>query len=103
MHVLEGGKPQVLGRCDIAEEGGTARRGDCPADRPGDVVVARGNVGDKRPEHVKRRALADRLLNLHVGLNLIERHVPRPLDHHLDVTFPGAVSELPEHYKLFNL
>ena len=47
--------------------------------------------------------MAQALLHLHVGGNLVERHVPRPLDHHLHAGIPRALRELADFDELGDL
>jgi hypothetical protein len=67
------------------------------------VVVAGEDVGHERAEHVERRAVAERALQLHVPLDLIEGHVAGALDHHLHALAPGALGELAERLELREL
>ncbi len=64
------------------------------ANGAGDVVIAGGNVGDHRPEDVEGRLEAELLLLAQVLRDQVERHVPRPLDHYLNVVLPGARGQL---------
>ena len=45
---------QMFGRCDIAEEIGTARTGNGTTDCAGDVVIARCNIGNQRSQYIER-------------------------------------------------
>jgi hypothetical protein len=51
------------------------------------------DVGDQRAEGVERRAVAPVLLQHHVLLDQVQRHVTRTLDHHLHVEFPGPLGQ----------
>jgi hypothetical protein len=57
----------------------------------------------ERTEHVERRAVTQAPLQLHVELDLIERHVTGPLDHHLAAVAPRALGELAERLELREL
>ena len=78
-------------------------RGQRAADGRGDVVVARGHVGDDRPEHVEGRTVAELFLELHVGRHLVQRHMPRSLDHHLHLGLPAPPGQLAEQDQLLDL
>ena len=82
-HVLDLGEAQVLLGRDVAEHAGPVPAGQGRADGRGDVVVARGDVGDQRAEHVERGLVALDGLLLHVHGDLVHRDVARALDHHL--------------------
>ena len=103
LDVLGVGQPQVLLRSHVAQERRPVVGGSRGPDGRGDVVVAGGDVGHQRPEHVKGRLLADLLLNLDVVLDLVERDVARPLHHDLHVGVPAALDELPQDPKLGEL
>ena len=102
-HVGGVGQAQVLGRRDVAQEVGARRGGHGPADGGRDVVVSRGDVGDERPQHVEGRLVAQALLQLHVGGDLVERHVARALHHHLHARVPRAARELADLDELGDL
>ena len=102
-HVLLIRQAKVLRRSNVAEKCCPGTGCDRPADCRRDVVVSRCNVGDKRPQHIEGRALADRLLNLHICRNLVESHVSRSFHDHLNALIPGALRQLAERYQLFNL
>ena len=53
------------------------------ADGGGDVVVGRGDVSGERAERVEGRLTAPVQLLLHVLRDLVQRHMPRALVHHL--------------------
>ena len=65
------------------------------ADRRGDVVVARRDVGRQRPERVERRLAALSQLLFHVDLDLVHRHVAGALDHHLAALGVGDLDRSP--------
>ena len=83
----------MLGRRHVAEEVGAGRSRNSPADGRRDMVVARGDIGHKRPQHVEGRLVAQPLLQLHVGGDLIERHMPGAFHHHLHAGIPRAARE----------
>jgi GAF domain-containing protein len=55
------------------------------------------------PKHIERRAVAEPALQLHVVLDLVERHVPRAFDHDLHAVAPGALGQLAERLELGEL
>ena len=93
-HILRIGQAQVLLGGHVAEHRRAVPAGHRRADGAGDVVVAGGNVGHERTEHVEGRLGALLHLLAHVELDLIHRHVARTLHHHLHVVLPGAAREL---------
>ena len=102
-HVVDIGQPQMLGRRHIAQEIGAGRRRNRAANRAGNVIVAGRDVAGQRPEHIERRAPADALLELHVGFDLIERHMSRAFDHHLHADRARALGQLAHHQQLADL
>ena len=93
----------MLSRSEVAQESRTVHRSYSAADSSSDVVVTHGDVSDERSEHIKRSTHAERFLYLHVCCDLIERHMPRTLDHYLDVVIPCALCQLTESYELLDL
>ena len=67
------------------------------------MIVSRGDIGHERAEHVERRVVAQTLLELHVRRDLVDRHMPRPLDHDLHASIPRALGELADLDKLGDL
>src|SRR3546814_8204972 len=68
------------------------------ADRAGDVVVAGRDVGGQRPQGVEGGLAAGFERLVHIGLDLVHRHMAGAFDHHLDVVLPRSeehTSELP--------
>lgn len=92
-HILGVGQTQVLFGGHVTEHGGTVPAGQGGADGAGDVVVARGDVGDQGTEYIKRRFGAFLHLLAHVHLDLVHGHVAGAFDHHLHVVRPGAAGE----------
>jgi len=74
----------LLGR-HVTEHRRAVPADDRRADRRGDVVVARRDVGHERSEGVEGRLVADPLLLADVHLELVQRDVAGPLHHHLGV------------------
>ena len=91
LDVLGVRQAEVLLRRHVAEHRRPVPADDRGADRGRDVVVAGRDVGHERAERVERRFVADLLLAAHVHLELVERDVAGPLDHHLHVALPGAL------------
>src|SRR4051794_4192093 len=71
-HVVFFRQAQVLLGGDVAEHAGAVVGGGGGADAAGDVVVAGENVSHQGAEHVERGAVAERALDLHVPLYLVE-------------------------------
>ena len=103
LHVVLLRESEVLLRRHVAEHRGAVISGRRRADRAGDVVVAGEHVRNKRPEHVERRAVTEPALQLHVVLDLVERHVARAFDHHLHAVLPSALGEFAERFELCEL
>ena len=92
----------LLGR-DVAEHRRAEPADHGGADARGDVVVARRDVGDERPERIERRLAAFAQLLVHVGLDLVHGHVARALDHDLAALVPGDLGELAQGLELGEL
>ncbi len=84
----------MLGGRDVAQEVGARGGRHGAADGGGDMVVARGDIGYERAQHIERRVVAQPLLQAHVRLDLIERHMPGAFHHHLHSGVPGAARQL---------
>ena len=93
----------MLGRGNIAEKVSPGRPGDGTADGTGDVIVAWRYIGHQRSQHVERGTMAEPLLELDVGLDLIQRHMARSLDHDLYTGIPGPLSQFPQNDQLLDL
>ena len=93
----------MLGRCDIAEESCTVHGCNGTTDGSRDMVITRSNISNKRSKYIERSTHADRLLNFHIGRNLIKRNVSRTFDHNLNVVVPGTFGKFAEADKFFNL
>ena len=103
LHVVPVRQAEVfLGR-DVAEHRGAGLRDHGRADRGGDVVVGRRDVGGQRAEGVERRLLAQLLLEPHVLHDLVHRDVPGALDHHLHAMGFRDLGELAEGAQLGEL
>ena len=103
LDVLVLGQAQVLLGRHVAEHRRAAPAGQRRADGAGDVVVARGDVGHQRAEHVERRLVAPLHLPLDVHVDLVHRDVARPFDHHLRALLPGPAGQLAQHVELGEL
>jgi hypothetical protein len=73
------------------------------ADAAGDVVVAGEDVGHERPEHVERRAVAERRCSFMLYSIWSNGTWPGPFDHDLHALAPGALGELAERLELREL
>ena len=102
-HILRIGQAQMLGGRDVAQEVGARGGSHGAADGGGDVVVARGDIGYEGAEHVERRVVAQALLQAHVRLDLVERHMAGTLHHDLHAGVPGALGELADLDELGDL
>ena len=67
------------------------------------MVVTGGNVGDQRTEHIEGCLVALLHLLFDVELDLVQRHVTRTFDHHLNVMLPGATGQLAQSLQLSQL
>jgi len=103
LHILQGRQTEMLRRRHVAEEIRPRRAGDRAADGRGDVVVAGRDVRRQRPQHVEGRAVAEVLLQQDIRLDVAERHVARPFDHHLDALFPGPLCQLSQGDQFLHL
>src|SRR5712671_2095841 len=74
---------EVFLRSDVAEHRGPIPADLCCADGAGDVIVARGDVGDERSQCVERRLKAVSQLLIHIFPNELHRYVTGPFDHYL--------------------
>ena len=93
----------MLGGGDVAQESCAVHGGDGPADGRGDVVVAGGDVGDQGAQHIEGRALADGLLHLHIGGDLVHGDMAGAFHQDLHVLFPGAAGQLAQPDQLVDL
>ena len=96
-------KSQVLSRCYVAKESCTACRCDCSTDCRCDMVIAGSNVGNDGTKHIEWCAHAYGLLHLHIGFDLIHRHMTGAFYHYLHVTLPSTPRKLTEANKLLYL
>ena len=71
LHILQIGKTKMLRRRYIAQERSAVSRRDRSADGRRNMVISRRHVRYQRPQHIEGSALADFLLDPHIGLDLI--------------------------------
>ena len=102
-HVIFIRQAQVLRRCNVAQEVRAGLCGDGAADGRGDMVVTRCNVGNERPEDIERRSMAKALFHLHIGRNLVHRHMAGALDHNLHVLRPRTLCKIAQLDQLADL
>ena len=67
------------------------------------MVIARGNIGNQRPEGIKRGVISPGLGVLVVDLHLVQWNVAWAFDHHLHVVFPGTLGQLADGLQLRKL
>ena len=67
------------------------------------MVIAGCDIGDDGAQHIEGRAHADGLLKLHIGLNLVQRHMAGAFHHHLHIPGPGPLGQFPQSHQLLNL
>ena len=67
------------------------------------MIIARCDIGNDWTQHIKRCPLADCFLQLHIRLNLMKRHMSRPLDNDLYILCPCALCQFSQRNKLLNL
>ena len=67
------------------------------------MVIAGGDVGYQWAQNVEWCSLADYLLQLYVGCDLIQGHVPRPFDHRLYPGCPASFHQLSDGQQLLHL
>ncbi len=90
-------------RCDIAKKRSSISSGNSSSDGARNMVVPRRYISNKRTKNIKRSALAYRLLNFHIGANLVERHMSRPLNQNLHTMVPCALRQPSQFHQLGNL
>ena len=83
-------KPQMFFRCDVAQHTGSVPRRIGRANATGDMVITREHIRHERAQHIERSPVTQCSLELHVELNLIQRHMPRTFDHHRHTFAPGS-------------
>ena len=103
LHVVPVRQPQMLLRRHVAEHRRAEPADHRRADAAGDMIVSRRDVGGERPQRIERRLAADRQLLVHVRLDLVHRHMARPLDHHLAVLGPGDLRQLAQRLQFGEL
>jgi hypothetical protein len=103
LHVFPVGQAQVLLGRHVAEHGSAVPADHGRADRRRDVVVARRDIGDQRPQRVERRLVAHLVFLLHLQLDLVQRDVAGPFDHHLHIVLPGLLGQLAQRLQLREL
>ena len=103
LDVVAVGQAEMLLRRHVAKHRRAEPADHRRADRARDVVVGRRDVGDQRAQRIERRLAANRELLLHVGLDLVHRHVAGPFDHHLAAMPPGDLRQLAQRLQLGEL
>src|SRR5438045_3297263 len=72
-------------------------------DSGSDVIVARRDIGYKRPQRIEGRLMADLSLLCDLHLDLIHRYVAGTFDHHLNVILPSLASQFSKRLELGKL
>ena len=67
------------------------------------MVVTRCNVGNERAEDIERRSMAKALFHLHIGRNLVHRHMAGAFDHNLHVLRPRTLCKIAQLDQLADL
>ena len=67
------------------------------------MIITRCNIGNQRSQHIEGSSVADGLLDLHIGSDLIHRHMSGSLHHDLYILLPGSLGELPKAKQLPDL
>ena len=103
LHIFGPGQAQMLRRRNIAQETrAPVGRGSCA--NGGNYVVITGEyIRNHRAQDIERRTVANRLLALHVHLDLVERHMAGAFDHHLHSALAGTQDQLAKHVKFGKL
>ena len=103
LHVLHIRKTQMLGRGHIAQKRGPRSSSSSAANRGGNVIVPRGDISHYRPQHIKRCAMTESLLDFHVRGDLIQRHMSGALHHNLNRFFPRSFRQFSQSDQFFYL
>ena len=103
LHIVAVRQSQVLLRRDVAEHCRAAPTNVGSTNSRSNVVITRGNVGDQWAESIERRLVAPVLLQADILLHQVQRHMARPLNHHLHVVLPRPTSQLTESPQLRKL
>ena len=84
---------KVLLRSNIAEHGCTIPAYHRSTYGRGDVVIGGSYIGYKRAQCIERCSVTFLYLSLHVLLDLVHRHMTRPLDKRLYILCPGTLHQ----------
>src|SRR3990172_2680943 len=102
-HILLIGKSEMLGRCHITYEVRAISRGLGGSYGGGYMVVPGAYIGCKGAENIKGGVIAHPLLEFHIGFDVIERQMARPLAHGLAAHLPADIGELAVYEQLLYL
>ena len=91
-----------LGR-HVTQHGATEPANHGRTDARRNVIITRRDVRRQRAQRVERRFAAFVELLVHVDLDLVHGHMPRPLDHDLAVLIPGDFRQLTEGFQFREL
>ena len=67
------------------------------------MVISRSNVCYQRSQHIKRSTIAQPLLQLHVGGDLVHSHMSRTLYHYLYIAFPRTLGQSTQFHQFADL
>ncbi len=103
LDVLAIGQAQMFLRRDVAKHGRAVPADHRRTDRRGDVVVAGRHVGGQRPKRIEGRFAAGLQLLVHIGLDLVHRHVAGAFDHALDAAGASDPSQFAQRVEFGEL
>ena len=83
----------MLGRRNVAQEIRSEVRGQRASDRACDVVIPCPYVAYQRSQNIERCPLADRFLDLHISLYLIQRDMSWAFHNGLHARLARSVNE----------
>ena len=93
LDVLAVGQAQMLLGRHIAKHGGAKPANHGRANRAGNMVIARRNIGCQRAQCIEGGFAADLELLVHIGLDLVHGHMAWAFNHHLDIMLPGNLGQ----------
>ena len=67
------------------------------------MIVARREVGHQGAERIERCFMTQLDFFFDLQLDLVQGNMPRPLDHHLHIIFPGYFRQLAQRFQFREL